>query len=192
MARIIGFAGVARAGKTTAADVALNHLYQSGKKGLWKASYAGPIRTALQNIGVHKDKHPDIYREVAQYLGAKMREYDAGWWRDIMEEFSTTRDSEDLIFIDDVRYRNEADQIKRLNGILVYINPGRRLHDEIVHNPLYEHESEDFCTHLFHNTHDIPNHFDYEIDADCDLDQYRTRIKQTVDEILKNERIANR
>ena len=28
MARIIGFAGVARAGKTTAADVALNHLYQ--------------------------------------------------------------------------------------------------------------------------------------------------------------------
>ncbi|MHC4994197.1 MAG: hypothetical protein ACYTGQ_04000 [Planctomycetota bacterium] len=137
---IIGFAGFARCGKTTSAElteafVRANHPDIT----IHRMSMAGPIREALEVIGVTKEGTPDMYRDGAQSLGAIARKYDMDWWVKLASTRLEANEPGSLSIFDDIRYPNEVRMIQERGGRVVFIDAARRLD---LTQAMYEHESE--------------------------------------------------
>jgi hypothetical protein len=137
---IIGFAGFARCGKTTSAELteafARKH---SPDMPIHRMSMAGPIRDALGVIGVTKEGTPDMYRDGAQALGAIARKYDMDWWVKQAEVRLDAAEPGSLSIFDDIRYPNEVRMIQERGGKLIFIDAAGRLD---LTQAMYEHESE--------------------------------------------------
>lgn len=188
---IIAFAGVAQSGKTTAANITKelvdrhnsNIHYTSLSQIL---SYAGPIRAALEAIGVHKEENPALYREMAQYIGAKAREYDPDYWMNLMEKHITELNPNDFVIVDDVRYWNEVRQLERMGAVLIYVNPGKRMKEEIKTNPLYEHESEKMAVEIFYRPNTVAVGFRAVVTNDQDIDKYRIEVERITNKFVRD------
>jgi cytidylate kinase len=128
---IVGIAGYAGSGKTTVA----RHLVDS--LGYTRLSFATPIRQALMAMGVHESyltdhKHIEIPRigHTARYL---MQTLGTEWaratvnrnfWLYLMDNAITTQPIGNNIVVDDVRFDNEADYLRRKNGIIINLVRG--------------------------------------------------------------------
>ncbi len=139
--KIIGFAGVARAGKTTAANVYMEVAEQLGVDNCVVLSFAEPLREALRALGVYKSDHPALYRDLAQTVGSSLRIQDPNHFVWMMRQVLDYYDNEgyDFVFIDDVRYENEIAMIERSGGEVRYIDARERIDTT---QPMYGHESE--------------------------------------------------
>ena len=150
--KIIGFAGLARCGKTTTCDLMEKWGKDNGYK-VVRMSFAGPLKDALKRAGITKEKNPSLYREVAQRWGMTRRdpEYRPGvtgpdyWVMKTLFKLIDLADDEHqryiradragkptvwketLVLFDDVRYENECKMIKSLNGTLVFVSAWDRL-----------------------------------------------------------------
>jgi len=154
--QIIGFGGVAKAGKSTAADELAKWCVENGCTPKIM-SFAGALKRAAATIGAEKGGPFDaLYRRFCQDVGTDMRDpkYAPGitgpdYWVNLMQRLiravaqeeidsmsidmsagdNRSRFHERVIIIDDVRFMNEIDLIRRHDGWLVFIDAGRRLTD---------------------------------------------------------------
>lgn len=139
MQTVIGFFGVARAGKSTAAQLSANILQRAGVNAVVR-SFASPIRDGLAEMGIVKDTHPHLYRKAAQLIGTELcREEDPNWWIKQMQYRINKLDQDSVVLIDDCRFENEFDFIRSQNGTLVFIAAGDRVN---LTEPMYSHSSE--------------------------------------------------
>lgn len=126
---IIGFAGRAGAGKTTAAQ----HLVQH--HGFERVRFAGPLKAMMRALGcteeevdgARKEQPCDLLggrtpRQAMQWLGTE-------WGRDMIAPDLWTRAWEyaaagkSRVVVDDVRFPNEVEAIRQLGGVVVQIVP---------------------------------------------------------------------
>lgn len=123
--RIIGIAGLARAGKDTAADYLLKHL-----DGYAKASFADPIKdmlrvglglTEAQLYGDEKDKVDTRYGRTPRHM---MQTLGTEWGRNSIHPDTWIRALDSRVdappMIPDVRFRSEADYVRE-RGVLIHV-----------------------------------------------------------------------
>jgi len=147
MLRVIGFSGLARSGKTESAKICKEIFESVG----WKVdmrSFADPLRFGLQVMGVTKDEHYELYRTLAQWIGTDvLRKSDENWWVNLMENSlndlklaSNAENNENhVVIIDDIRFENEVELVKRKFGRHFFVYAGDRINTNL---PVYNHASE--------------------------------------------------
>lgn len=154
--KILGFAGLAQAGKSTAAAAAAAYLLDKGLTPVMER-FAGPLKDASDILGFKKGGDTqDLYREFCQFAGKKAREAHPDWWvRLLKQRVNDVLDAEyrDLegapvwhervIIIDDVRFQNEIDLIHEFGGKIVFLSAWAGLTD--LDAEWRQHESEDIA-----------------------------------------------
>jgi hypothetical protein len=180
---VVGFAGLARGGKTTTARLLFDWCEQNGMNPMLY-SFAQPMKRAAKRIGLDKDSDPELYRKTLQRWGESRRDpkYKPGitgpdYWvnRVLVElleiqireqsEYSRLDQygwnrvfKETVVIFDDMRYANEVELVKTLNGTTVFVDGSFRLKD--LGAEWRQHESERLAT--AYTTMSIPyNTFDY-------------------------------
>jgi hypothetical protein len=138
---IIGLAGVARSGKDTLAD------YLVDNHGFVKVAFADPMREALfrlsPRIQVNNGGYADLSTAVRMMGWERLKEYSPDvrallqrmgtevgrdmfgehFWVDLAIKKALTAGSD--VVISDVRYKNEAQSIEQINGLVVKVErPG--------------------------------------------------------------------
>lgn len=167
--RIFAFAGLARAGKTTAAHH-LAHWCAEKRMTPILASFAGPMKKAAARVGLDKERNPTQYRNTLQRWGENKRnpEYQPGrsgpdYWvrkaeRMIQREAEYERQNyeecckhgledefrERVIIFDDLRYINELNTITKLGGTSVFVDGVDRISD--LSAKWRQHDSEALAT----------------------------------------------
>jgi len=156
---IIGLSGYARSGKDTAADRLVEHHMFT------RYSFAAPMKEAMYKLNpiVSSDEIGNFrYKDLVDAYGLDKSKEDAPEIRRLLQVFGTEigRDmfginfwvdltlnsvKEDRVVISDVRFKNEADAIKRIGGQVWRINRSGV-------GPVTNHSSEtDLDDYNFHN-----------------------------------------
>ena len=136
---LVGFAGLARAGKDTCAELAVSILASRGISARI-VKLAAPLRSAMGVLGVDRTKDPDVYRKFAQILGEGLRQHDHDHWIKLFNAQVMTNMAAGIVSVcSDVRYPNEVDCIHQHAGLLYYVNAGTRIN---MDDPVYYHPSE--------------------------------------------------
>ena len=202
--RIIGFAGLARAGKTTAKQVTAQLIIDEHSELFFPASlsFADPIRDGLAEFGVTKEGTPELYRGAAQEIGAWFRDPESvpgktgqGYWKsqaviELMKvqqiekaEYQLCEDAEQdevwreyVVIMDDVRYPNEVEMIQSYGGSVIFIDASRRLD---LDSEIYQHESEELAM-AFTLGMPMGCEFNDQISNNEDAEGYPRRIREVV------------
>lgn len=144
---IIGFTGLARAGKTTAARRLLEQLDKQGLP-VEFLSFATPVKAAVEAIGLSRERDGHIWRQAAQVIGHEMRnQVKMSFWVDLMKERMADHRPGTIFVIDDVRYGNEL----ALCDTKIYIDASKRLD---LREPVYAHSSEQLAREVMSGLHD--------------------------------------
>lgn len=122
---LIGLSGKQRSGKDTFAD------YLVEKYGFKKVSFANPIKELAVNyfglnpVDVYETK-PEKVRKVLQDIG-KIGRYvdDLFWVKKALEEYDPN--SNNNYVVSDVRFINEAEYLKSLDGLIIRIEAPREI-----------------------------------------------------------------
>lgn len=108
--------------------------YMTAKYRFPKASFAAPLKEDLERLGIEPeylyDTKPDIIRILMQVYGQAHRFQDPDYW--LKRGMSFADDLRKMagglpVVIDDVRFVNEADEIRRRGGIVVRVVNTRNL-----------------------------------------------------------------
>ncbi len=144
--KIIAFAGLGQAGKTTAAKAAAEGLFARDFSPVLE-HFASPLKQAAAILGFTKGGSTDhLYREFCQWAGERARKENPDWFVHLMSDRldvigmeeadrmslaaeAGTRWRETVVLIDDVRFFNERDLIRKYRGKTVFISSERRLTD---------------------------------------------------------------
>lgn len=128
---IIGIAGKMGTGKTTLASILADLC--DGRR----VSFADALRDEVQEIfGVPMSMMADRNlkeqaripcgfrfvspRELLQWWGEERRRVNCNYW---VDQLMAGIDRGELVLVDDVRYRNEAEAIRQADGLLVRLEP---------------------------------------------------------------------
>jgi ABC-type oligopeptide transport system ATPase subunit len=118
---LIGLVGKAQSGKSTVA----NYLVE--KYNFKKVAFADPLKEMLLRAGMCSreelyDKKTDQSRWLMQKIGTDIfrKQVDWNFWTKIMKKRLCYFRNFDIV-IDDIRFHNEADLIRELNGIVIKI-----------------------------------------------------------------------
>jgi len=113
--KLIGFCGKMQNGKTTSAQLTKS-LFPEYRI----CSFASRLKEIAYELGWDGVKD-NKGRKVLQYLGTEVcRNIDGKYW--IYQLHNTIKNNEfEYVVIDDIRFQNEADFIKKNNGILIHI-----------------------------------------------------------------------
>ncbi len=166
---IVAFAGLARGGKTTAANHLAKWCLDHDLKPII-CSFAASLKNAAKRAGIDKEKHPELYRKTLQRWGESRRDpkYRPGrtgpdFWvsRTAVELLYCTVDEKEyyrqltclgaeqhfrerVLIFDDMRYENEVELIQSLGGTTVFIDGHCRIKDKDAE--WRKHESEKMAT----------------------------------------------
>ena len=140
--KVVAFGGLATAGKTTAANLMANLIYERELGIPRLRSFAGPLKEAAKTLGASKEGKPDLYRKFCQKVGTEMMrnpEFVPGvtgedYWvnliNDMMQENQDfefeSSDKETIMIFDDVRFENEIELIRRWGGIMIFVDATAR------------------------------------------------------------------
>ena len=128
--KIIAFTGKYQSGKTTIANFIINYYTN-----VIKLSFAEPVKKiATEQFGWNGEKDTKG-RKLLQLIGTDVgREYNPNIWVEKMEinlkneiylEECKNQDYDTIVVIDDARFDNEAELIKKWNSIIIeIIRPG--------------------------------------------------------------------
>lgn len=181
---VIGFAGLARGGKTTAAQY-LRDWCQEHDLDPVIYSFAAPMKRAAKRLGIDKNKNPELYRKTLQRWGESRRdpEFRPGvsgpdYWIerilvdlvDIQMKERYTYDhldkygwnsefKEKVVIFDDMRYLNEVELIQDLGGTTIFVDGAERITD--ISSRWRLHESEKMA--MLYTFGQLPDIFDYYI-----------------------------
>lgn len=148
---LIGFGGIAQAGKSTAARHLAGMLYHNN----WtpkRMCVAWRLKQATERLNISKDKEPEKYRAFCQKYGALRRDVSfrpgvsgPNYWvrrlNKLLIRSGSLENSRHVVILDDLRYQSELDFVRSLGGTLVYVDALRRFEDQL-HLPWRQHESE--------------------------------------------------
>ncbi|MFG1226010.1 nucleoside/nucleotide kinase family protein [Xanthobacter wiegelii] len=124
---IIGFAGRAGAGKTTAAQ----HLVQH--HGFERVRFAGPLKSMMRALGCTEEEVDGARKELpCDLLGGRtprqaMQWLGTEWGREMIAPDLWTRAWEyaaagkPRVVVDDVRFPNEVEAVRRLGGVVIQL-----------------------------------------------------------------------
>ena len=159
MALIVGLHGKALSGKDTAVKEFLcshehpRHTQLAFAKGL-KHSAAAIFREPLGKFYDHKHETSEqwgiTYREMLQKLGTDFARNMINtdfWVKWLAMDFYDIADTIGLVFITDVRFDNEAEWIKRHEGIVVEIQ--RQGSETLLDDEEQQHASEAGINHVY-------------------------------------------
>lgn len=167
--RIVAFAGLARAGKTTAAEIFAEWCTRHGMQPV-RMSFAEDLKKAAKWLKISKETQPRLYRELLQRWGSQKRDigHQPGrtgpdFWvnrtaRNIIKHAMDERadynrccalDLEDswrerVLIFDDLRYTNELNMMVDLDGVTVFVDGLERITD--LRADWRNHESEMLAT----------------------------------------------
>lgn len=130
MSLLIGFGNKARHGKDSAAEAILEHVNGSNRKlaqyyGADKAVVARQFRFAEALYEECRQLHGMTEKDapLLQKVGSDRRRENENYWVD--QVFKTAdpflKDSNNVVLITDVRYQNEAREIKKRGGYLINV-----------------------------------------------------------------------
>lgn len=145
--KVIAFAGLARGGKTTAADALEKWCHEHDMNPI-RCSFADPIKKAAKRLGISKENNPDLYRKTLQRWGESRRdpEFRPGktgpnyWVERVLKQILTHQyeerqlyrklidfDSEvtfkeSVLIFDDLRYDNELALINTYGGLTIFVD----------------------------------------------------------------------
>lgn len=148
--KIIAFAGLAQSGKTTVANLLAAELFQKDYT-VRLDHFAKPLKQAANMVGANKTAQPELYRLFCQYVGRNFRDPSfvdgvtgENYWVDKMhtrlldhqmDESRRLSESEEdgllwyesAVIIDDVRYPNEVDLVRKWGGTIVFVDAAKRM-----------------------------------------------------------------
>lgn len=165
---VVGFAGVARVGKSYATNALKEVAEQAG----WHVEvlpFAKPLKDEAAEKGFGKESNPEGYREFCQEHGAKKRAEDTNYWLDkwyVMLKDIQAKEADDtftkpvLVIADDVRYENELHAIRGNGGLVLYLTPGDRTLED-ASAEWRKHESEALANAVLGNRKMHEGMFDY-------------------------------
>lgn len=119
---LIGISGKQRSGKDTVAEYLIN------KYGFKKRNFADPLKI-MAAVEFHISPEllmakPDNVRKCLQLLGQAGRAFNPDFWVDqVLDDYQPDQ----KLVIADVRFKNEADKIKKAGGILVRVMSDRKV-----------------------------------------------------------------
>ena len=165
----IALSGKMRSGKSTIAEY-LERLY-----GFSRFSLAAPLKDNLAMIGVAPEalykRKTALSRELMQIYGQVMREQDPDHWVKLVMLDCLKEDAEASV-IDDLRFENEAHQLRDAGFILVRVTCANR--DE------EDHGSDDI------SENDLDDWIDWDHEIMCNEGDLTSLMSQ-VDEIVRKE-----
>src|SRR5262245_46043161 len=111
---VIGFRGLAGAGKTTICDhitricASRNAHYSGAAPFISRRSLAGPLKDGLAMMGITKPECPDLYRRAATYIGTDIvRVHDPDWWVKLFRQRAALETKDGYtVLVDDIRFPN--------------------------------------------------------------------------------------
>lgn len=123
----VAFSGPSGSGKTTAAKIMV------ATHGGYRVSFAEELKRAASKLGWDGTKDQKG-RKYLQLLGQTVRSYDPLFWvksaLDQVEFIDATSSRPQHIYIDDLRFPNEADELKKHGFALVRLLPTGLKQDE--------------------------------------------------------------
>ncbi len=171
--QVIGFAGVARVGKSFSTN-ALKDVAEAAGWDVIVLPFAKPLKDEAEERGFGKESNPEAYRKFCQEHGAEMRSADSNHWLDrwyMMIKDIKQQEVDDkfngpvLVIADDVRYENELAAIRGNGGTAVYLTPGDRELEE-AGAAWRKHESEALANSVLGNRDMHKNMFDFFVEND--------------------------
>ena len=133
---IIGLSGKKKTGKNTVATLITN----TTKKWVFEVSFGQFLKQEVAlACGVtveHINKNKDQFRPILQWWGTDFRRAsDNDYWLYRMDEMLvqlTKEDKAQVVIITDVRFKNEADYIRKLKGSLIRVSRDAGLNDNHI------------------------------------------------------------
>ncbi len=173
---VIVLGGMARVGKTEVADIIEMEAKMAGFLPL-RMSFSTPVKYEVaarhdyDDPNKFKAEMPDVYRKECQELGAGMRERDPDHWVDKWLEYAkaeqrreTKRASKDgnweetVLIVDDCRYLNELEAVKKFDAVTMFIYAGKRKLED--HDAEWRaHESEELAQRVEAGDDDLTEWF---------------------------------
>lgn len=191
--QIVGFGGLAKAGKTTAGRILAEWAFKRGYHVVMDG-FAAPLKQAAAIMGFHKGGDTDhLYRAFCQCAGAMARnEGNVDWFVKLMshrldllamdEQNALVGDApfhETIVIIDDVRFLNEVSLLKAYHARTVFICAAKRLTD--MGAAWRKHESEQMALDYTSKGEDdetfdfsVPNNIHSVKVMTCDEDEIET------------------
>ena len=169
----IGICGKMCSGKSTFARLIKekNNKYVIG-------SFAGKVYEIAYDLFDMKEKD----RQLLQNIGGKMREINPTVWADYIEK--KYKDTE-FVVIDDVRYKNEVQMLKRNGYYLIKLNISKELQRERLVD-LYK---DSYTSHLANLNHSSETEFDKLdnnlFDVVIDIDNNKEINSNNINNIIK-------
>lgn len=200
--KVVGFAGLAGSGKTTAAEALLNEAVEQHLSAA-KLSFAAALRQICAIAypwvpreyfcGNKTQKETQIPgmpegitgRKILQRIGtdAFRNIYDQTWVRIIEYQIEDARQrgNMDLIVIDDVRFPNELEMLKRMGAVTLRCN-----REQPAKPPILWEDSEGNTVWVTPGIHESEAHIptlpvDIDIDNNGTLDELRARVRSLLD-----------
>lgn len=192
---VIVLGGMARVGKTEAADI-LEDLCLDNGFFPKRISFAQPLKeaVALEN-GYKTDwkkfkaEHPETYRKQCQDIGASRREHDEDYWvrlwsEQLNKELATeiNRDRgldhwrETVVIVDDCRYENELRAAAKYDGCSLFLSKGsRELPEEDA--AWRAHESERLAMLTEAHAESCDSLWDWWVVNDADVEQLEEKLE---------------
>lgn len=158
--KIIALTGAKTVGKTTIAQ-ALQKLYKSSEV----KSFASPMKAMLLSLGVDKKYIEKDKEEPIPHIGMSARQLlcslGTEWGRNTLGndvwikflELTLDKSKSEYVIIDDCRFGNEAQWVRKQDGIVVRLE---REGIEYKHNHITEYPIEDDCVDYVIDCDDIP------------------------------------
>jgi hypothetical protein len=195
---VIGFAGLARGGKTTAAKFMYDWCLAHDMNPLLY-SFAQPMKRAARRIGLDKNKEPEKYRKTLQRWGETRRdpEFRPGisgpdyWINRVLLELAqiqiTEQDKygrmdkfgmnsefrETVVIFDDLRYMNELEMVNVLNGTTIFVDGASRIKD--LDAKWRQHESEKLA--MLYTFGAIPDIFDFYVKNERTEEEFKELVE---------------
>jgi phosphomevalonate kinase len=182
----VAFSGKRLSGKTTAAKV-LNEF------GFLRVNFASPLkqevadafRVDVMDVYLNKER----YRQALQERGEARRKADSAYWINRFDQHlkASYFDPDDHFVLDDLRYQNEAQWLRKNGWKLIRIEVSPHILQQRRAEKLGEDYDISPDLHISELDLDYWTDWDYVIHNDYSLDIFRTDVKETFASLLLDE-----
>ena len=198
---VIVLGGMARVGKTEVADILEMEAKLAGMNPK-RISFSTPVKEEVaarhdyDDPRKFKEDHPETYRRECQKLGAGMREEQPDYWvnkwldyaiaeqrRELIRKSNTGNWEETVLIVDDCRYLNELQAVKKFEATTVFIYAGnRKLKDS---NAAWRaHESEELAQRIEAGDEELSDWFQWGIYNDKTRADLNDKLEQRMPHFL--------
>lgn len=179
--KLIGLCGKKLSGKDTAYVQAADILRRDHKLRVGRVAFADPLKQEVSEITGFRvefiEEHKKEFRSLLQVWGTEFRRQWNGsdyWINKMSKIVEVAEDHFDVLFITDVRFKNEADFIRRGRDTHAGHNMGQLVRVERRSDS--RHYPAEVDTHITENDLDDYSQFDYVLNNDKTKEELNTSL----------------